>query len=126
MKNTLSGLKGLLRSLPEVFPFDPNRIVLVGDGHGAVGATDLTLTAPDRVRALVLVNAAGGLATPQLRKLLALPIMVIPGHGRRFGASAIERLRIYSRKAGKKEGEAGLQNLDDRKWPWCLALPLPS
>ena len=57
----------------------------------------------------------------QLRKLLALPILAIPGHGRRAGADAIERLRIYARHAGKKEG---LQILGERKWPWCLALPL--
>ena len=37
MRNTRAGLEAVLRWLPELFPFDADRIVFVGDGHGAAG-----------------------------------------------------------------------------------------
>ncbi|MCA8955255.1 MAG: hypothetical protein KDC87_04225 [Planctomycetes bacterium] len=119
MPNTRRGLVGLVKHLPALLPFDPQRIVVVGEGRGARAAVILSEEVPDAIRGLVLVHTSGGLATPALRKLRDLPILAIPGY-RRVGADSIERLKLYARHAGK----TNLRVLDDRRWPWPLALPL--
>lgn len=118
--NTRRALEALLRQLPDVFPFDPDRLVLVGDGHGATGMADLALKIPERVRGLVLVNGTGGLATNQLRVLRQHPILIIPGHGK-VRPDDLDRFRRYAKYAEKT---TELEIRDDRKWPWCIALPL--
>ena len=120
MRNTLASLQGLLQNLPQVFPFDAKRIVLVGAGHGARSVADLALRQKDGVRGLVLVNTGGGLATPQLATLGDVPILAIPGHGH-VGAESIRLLRVCAKDAGRR---GSLTILDGQKWPWCLALPL--
>ena len=117
--NTRRALEAVLRHLPELYPFDQDRLVLVGEGHGASGMADLALQIPKRVRGLVLVNSTGGLATPQLRELRDHPILIVPGHGR-LGADELSRMRLYAKDAKK----VGIEILDDRKWPWSIALPL--
>ena len=72
MESTRTGLQAVLQHLPSVYPFDPNRVVLAGDSHGARGVVDVVLEQPGSVRGIVLANTGGGLATPQLRKLAAV------------------------------------------------------
>ncbi len=120
MKNTRAGLQALLAGLPEVFPFDPDRLVLVGAGHGASGVADLAMQFPKRVRGLVLVDSHGGLATPQLRTLRELPILAIAGHSP-AGKRNLDLLRTYAKYAEKTQG---LEIVEDDSRPWCLTVPL--
>ena len=120
MPNTRRGLDALVRQLPELFPFDPDRLVLLGDGHGASGVADLAVQIPKRVCGLVLVNSTGGLATPQLRVLSDHPILIIAGHGK-VHPDDLARFRIHAKQA---ERTAKLEIQEDRKWPWSIALPL--
>jgi pimeloyl-ACP methyl ester carboxylesterase len=109
----------LLSTLAEVFPFDADRIVLIGEGHGASGVVDLAMKYPKRVRGLVLVNATGGLASPQLRTLRELPILAIAGHSP-SAKQSIDLLQIYAKSAEHKK----LEVLQDKSRPWCLAVPM--
>ncbi len=119
MKHTLAGMVSLLSTLAEVFPFDADRIVLIGEGHGASGVVDLAMKYPRRVRGLVLVNATGGLASPQLRTLRELPILAIAGHSP-SAKQSIDLLQTYAKSAENKK----LEVLQDKSRPWCLAVPM--
>ena len=74
---------------------------------------------PRRVRGLVLVNATGGLASPQLRTLRELPILAIAGHSP-SAKQSIDLLQTYAKSAENKK----LEVLQDKSRPWCLAVPM--
>ena len=114
-------LGGLVRDLARLLPFDPERVVIVGDGHGAYSAADFALEHHgDVVKGIVLVNSSGGLATPQIRKMQGLPILGVPGH-RVLAGESLRLLLRYSEQADQVEA---LRMLGHRKWPWCFAVPL--
>ena len=117
LKNTRRGLLALLKELPKVFPFDPKRLVLVGDGHGAGCITDLALAVKDRVRGVVVINAHGGLAALQLRRLGDVKVLGIGGDSDQARRS-LGLLRTYAKYAEKAVDVRIL------KLPWSLTLPL--
>jgi len=115
-------LSAALEQVSQVLPCDLQRCVLVGDGQGAGFAADLALADPARVAGLILFGNAGGLATPQLRKLRGVPIAAFKRHGDAPGADSIDLLRSCGETAGHTAGVA----VDPvaAPLPWSLAVPL--
>jgi pimeloyl-ACP methyl ester carboxylesterase len=116
-----SQLQAMLAHLSKVVPYDPKRLVLVGEGQGASAAVGLALAQPDRVAGLALFGTAGGLATPQLRKLQAVPIFVYKSGLAADGSGELDLLRVYARHAKHVEN---LEILTQPTLPWAIALPL--
>lgn len=114
-------LATMLEGLSEVLPFDSKRLVLVGEGQGASSVVDLALDHPTRVAGLVVFGNSGGLATPQLRTLKAVPILAIKLQGQTIGAAGIDLLPTYAKHAPKPKG---LEIVKSSTLPWSIAVPL--
>ena len=117
----VSQLQAMLAHVSKVVPCDPNRLVLIGEDQGASAAVGLALAQPERVAGLALFGTAGGLATPQLRKLGAVPIFVYKSDLHADGSGELDLLRAY---AGHAEHEENLEILTQPAMPWAIALPL--
>lgn len=117
-----SRLGTMLGNLSDALPCDPKRLILIGEGQGASAAAQLALARPDHVAGLVLVGNAGGLATPQLRKLKAVRVVALKCHGDVPGAASIDLLRTYGKYAGKT---ASIEiDAEAKKLPWSIAVPI--
>ncbi|MDQ6835358.1 MAG: alpha/beta hydrolase [Actinomycetota bacterium] len=104
---------------------DSGPVVVVGNSMGGFVAAELALIAPERVRALVLVDAAGMVPTRRERAVTVPFLRMVGLLGARIGASA----RTLAARPGLRQAALSLVVHDPRRLPadltaWAL-LPSP-